>query len=425
LENSLIRSTTLLFIGMMVGSLFNYLLQITMGRMLSVQTFGEMNALFSTMVIFGIPFASINNYIAKNISQLHALGKNEKANDLIIKNYKNLFVGSIIIIIFGTVFSKGISEFFKIGSIIPILLLILSIPISLILPINTGILQGLQKFKMLSFISAGSVYKYMFCVFLAAVGLGLNGVMLGIILSLLLIGYISFIPINRHLQMGRETIQKNEKDSLFYVIPIFLANLAFAIFTQSDIILVKYFFTPHEAGIYSSAAIIGKTVMYLPGAVVMYLLPAVASNKAKDEATLHLILKAITITILLSGSGAIILYLFPREIVSIFFGSRFISAIPIIGLFAITMLPMAVMMILMNYNMAKGEKYFAYIMLICSVIQIIGIINFHDSFVIILRVILYSGIFCMMTLFLMLVFEYYKGKVSTFTSYIVYKSFDK
>lgn len=411
-KDDLFKNSFLIFIGTMVVHVFNYLFQITMGRMLSVQTFGEMNALFSTMIIFGVPFVSITNYIAKNISHLHAMGKNKQANDLIIKSYKNLFIAGAIIVFLGASFSGYISESMKIKSITPILLLFLSILVSIIIPVNTGVLQGFQRFKMLSFLSAGTgFFRYVICVALVAVGIGLNGIMVGTILSALLMGYISFIPIKRHLKIGRDSIKQDEGNSLSFVIPIFLANLSFAILIQGDIVLVKYFFTPHEAGIYSSAAVIGKAVIYLPGAIVMSLFPMVASNKARAEGTLHLILKALAITLLLSGGGAVILYLFPELIVSIFFGDRFTSAIPIIGLFAIAMLPMAVIMIVMNYNMAKGGRYFAYVMLACAAIQIAGIINFHDSPVSILKVILYSGLFCMIILFMLLAIEYYRGKL--------------
>ena len=425
MQDNLIQSSFLLFVGIMVGNVFNYLFQVTMGRMLPVHTFGEMNALLSIMVIFSVPFASITHYLAKNVSHFCAIGEKKAANDLIIKSYKRVLIAGAIFVIIGAFLPEFIKINLKIDSVIPILLLFLAIFVSMVIPINTGVLQGLLNFQNLSILSAGSGFlRFILCVLSVIGGLGLNGIMAGISTAAALMGYFSFRPIRKHFVFGREPIVQ-DKEQVSLILPIVIGNLAFALLTQVDVVLVKYFYPPHDAGIYSAASIIGKTVMYLPGAIVLALFPMVASNKARDEATLHLILKALAITLLLSGSGAIILYLFPGEIVSIFFGNRFISAIPIIGLFAITMLPMAVVMILMNYNIARGKKYFAYVMLICAFIQIIGIINFHDSPVIILRVILYSGAFCMMTLFLMLTFEYYRSRLYNFTSYLVYKSFGK
>lgn len=392
---------------MMIANFFAYLFQITMGRMLGVQIFGEMNALFSILIIFGVMYGSISNVLAKNVSHYHALKLDKRANSLIIQSYKTLLVSGAVVLLAGLVFSKYISECLKIDSALPVILLFISIFIYIIIPINTGILQGLQKFGMLSFLPAGvAILKYAFCVMFVIAGMQLLGVMAGTILSALVIGWISYMPIKKRLVIGHDT-GGQQADSPSAIFPILIANVSFALLSQSDMVLVKYFFTPHEAGIYSSAAIIGKAVMYLPGAIVISLFPMVASNKARAEGTLHLLLKALGITLLLSGGGAIVLYLFPEFIVPAFFGRGFAPAIHIVGLFAMAMMPLAIIMIIMNYNMAKGGKYFSYVMLACSLLQIAGIIYFHADITNVLKVILYTGLSCMAMLFLLFAAEYY------------------
>ena len=59
---------------------------------------------------------------------------------------------------------------------------------------------------------------------------------------------------------------------------LFLANTFFGVMTQADVILVKHHFPPGEAGLYASASIMGKAVMYLPTAIIMALFPMVAAN---------------------------------------------------------------------------------------------------------------------------------------------------
>lgn len=411
MKDNFLKASSFIFAGIMLGNAFNYLFQVTMGRVLEIQTFGEMNALFSMMVILGVPFASITNFMAKNTANYSALSLNKQANTLIVKSYKFILMVGFFIFILGAFFSGYISNYLKINNTMPVILLFFSIFLSAILPINNGVLQGMHNFRLLSFVAAGSgVIRYIVCVFLVLLGMGLNGIMIGTIITIALIGYISFMPIGRHLKIGMEPVNLNE-NGISSIIPILLANLAFALFAQSDIILVKYYFSPHEAGIYSSAAIIGKTVMYLPGAIVISLLPMAAFSKARDEGTLHLILKALAITVLLSGSGAAILYLFPDLIVSIFFGKKFISATSLIGLFAVAMMPLAVIMVIMNYNIAKGGRYFAYCMLAGSAVQVFGIMHFHDSLEKVLKVILYSGMFSMTVLFSLLAIEYYRGRL--------------
>lgn len=379
-----------------------------MGRMLTVQTFGEMNALFSMMVILGIPFASITNYLAKNISLCCATGNEKFANYLIISTYRKIFLFGFIAFLISLPLAQPISGALQIQSSIPVMLLFLSILISLILPVNTGILQGIQAFKSLSILFAGSsLSRYVICVTLVFLGMELNGIMIGSILAVASMGYMSFTPIRKHLKNGKDSNipEGVEKGSL--MLPILMANMSFALFTQSDIILVKYFFSPQEAGIYSSASVLGKAVMYLPGAIVTSLFPMVASNMAKNKGTLHLLLKSLAITCLLSGGGALILFMFPETIISFFFGERFVAAAPIIGKFAVAMLPLAIVLVIMNYNLAKGSKIFPYIMLAFAIIQISAITLAHNSLGEVLNVIFYTGSGCAVALLLMLTFEYF------------------
>jgi O-antigen/teichoic acid export membrane protein len=412
LKDEFLKKSTILFAGMMVGHVFNYLFQVSMGRLLSVQTYGEMNALLSTMMIFGIPFMTITNYLAKKVSHYNALGYSKQANELIVKSYRNVFVVGLIIMIVSGGFIGYVREYLRMASVIPILLLFLCVLVSILIPLNTGILQGLHKFRMLAFMAGGfGITKCLMCVVLVLAGLGLNGIMLSIILSVLCVGYISFRPIKQHLMIGRESLGQGIGYSMPNIVPIFLANFTFAVMVQVDVIMVKHFFTPQEAGVYSSAAIIGKAVMYLPGAIVMALFPMVASNQARNESTLHLLVKAMSITLLLSGGGAIVAYLFPDIIVSTFFGERYAPASRILGLFALAMLPCAIIMVVMNYNLARGNKFFAYLMPVFAVLKIIGIISFHDKLTSVLMVVLCTGTLCVAMLFLLLTLDYCRHRL--------------
>ncbi|MBF0457105.1 MAG: oligosaccharide flippase family protein [Nitrospirae bacterium] len=408
---SLLKSSSLIFAGLMIGSIANYLFQVTMGRILTVTMYGELNALFSITAIFGVPFASLTTYLAKSISHDHAIGRNDSIKLVIKKAYKSIGIAIVVIFLIGGLFSGFTSERLKMDSIIPVLLLFLYIGISTVTPVNMGILQGLHNFRMISFLSAGGgVLKYLFGVALVALGLGLNGVMAGMIIAGILVGYLSFIPIKKEMKPPDGPAMINDDNNstpLSFFIPVIVANLAFAVLTQSDIIMVKYFFSPEDAGFYSSAAVIGKTVMYIPGAIVLALFPSVASSKAREEGTMNLILKALALTVLMSGGGALVLYFFPGQVISVFFGGKFAQAAHLIGLFAIVMLPMAFIMVLMNYNLARGSCMFVYIMIFCSLFQVAGISVYHNSLKSVLRVILLSGSLCGLLMFIALGIEYF------------------
>lgn len=418
---SLFKSSSLVFVGLMVGNVTNYLFQLTMGRMLPVTTYGEMNALYSICSVFGVPFASLTTYLAKSISRDYALGRDDGVARVAMKAYKSIILSAAAIFLLGSFLSRFTSERLKIDSIVPVMLLFLLLGISTIFPVNMGILQGLHNFRMISFLSAGeNVFRYLFVVVLVGLGMGLNGVMAGSIIAALFVGYLTFFYIKKYMKTHHSASAMTDDEKRAFPLTFFIqamaANFAFAILTQADMILVKYFFSPDDAGLYSFAAVIGKTVMYIPGAIVLALFPLVSSSKVRDEGTMNLILKALALTMLLSGGSVLILYFFPEQIISIFFGGKVLRAAHITGFFAIVMLPMAFILVLMNYNLARGSSLFVYIMIICSIIQVTGISFFHDSLISVLKVILISGSLCVLLMFIALGIEYF-GFGAWFNSY--------
>ncbi|MBF0593327.1 MAG: oligosaccharide flippase family protein [Nitrospirae bacterium] len=405
------KSSSLLLVGMMVANVINYLFQLTMGRMLSISAYGEMNTLMSILLVLSFPVYSVTVFLTKRLSHNFALGRYNVIKGLIARTYRGVLVVGVVTFLAGSLFANRISGMLKIDGAIPIILLFLSIGVFVVVPINSAILQGIHRFRMLSFLAAAScVFKYVLCVGLVAVGMGLNGIMLGLMLSYVLTIYISDIPIRAELKSARWSISNNQEDasdvSLSFLIPVTAANLALAVFSQTDQILVKYFFSPTEAGMYSSAAIIGKAVMYVPAAIVTSLFPMVAYSRARAESTVGLIVKAFAITLVLSGGGAFIIYIVPDLIISLFFGAKFMPASNIVGLCAVAMLPMALVMVLINYNLARNKTLFAYIVLLCAIGQVVGIIVFHSELASVLRVILISGSLCVTALLTLMAVEY-------------------
>ncbi|MBF0344684.1 MAG: oligosaccharide flippase family protein [Nitrospirae bacterium] len=412
-KDGFIESSSFLFIGMMVGNVINYLFQLTMGRMLSVKTYGEMNTLMSILLVLSFPVSSITLFLTKSLSHNCALGRYETVKKFIAKTYKLVLTIGIITSIAGSLFSGLTSRLLKIDSILPVILLFMSTGVYVLVPINIAILQGFHRFKILSFITAAiSLFKYAIGVTLVAAGFGLNGTIIGLMLSYVLTAYISYIPIRAELKNTRWSFNDNPSNasdvSLSFLIPVTVASLAFAILIQTDLLLVKYFFSPSEAGIFSSAAIIAKSLLYVPIAIVTTLLPMVASNIARAEKTISLIIKAFVITIVLSGGGTVVLNVFPETIISVFFGAKFLPASKIVGLYALAMLPMTLVMVLINYNIARDKTFFAYITLLCSFAQVAGIVLFHKDVATVLKVILTSGSFCLTVLLSLLALEYYR-----------------
>jgi O-antigen/teichoic acid export membrane protein len=379
LSDKFIKAGGILFLSSMVTNIFNYIFQITMGRLLSSIEYGLMNSLLAIFIVMGVPLGTILMVISKQTAEYKAKGELDKIGGLLKLTYKKVFTAGFTGLLLFLVASSYIKDYIHAPSVTPVVILGLCIFISLAPPINIAVLQGLQDFKWINIgLGFTGPLKFLFCLIMVLAGFSVSGVIGGLVLASTAIWAITYIPLKKDVNRGKEN-SKPDNINLMDIFHVLLANLAFAMMTQADMVLVKHFFSAHQSGIYASASILGKAVMYLPGALVLAMFPMVAESNALQLKSGHLIKKVIIVSLVLSGSGALLLFAFPELVIKTFFGTKYIEAVEVVQYFGVAMLPMALLMILMNYFIAKGKTIFSYILFLGTFIEIALILFFHGS----------------------------------------------
>ncbi len=72
--------------------------------------------------------------------------------------------------------------------------------------------------------------------------------------------------------------------------------LAITLLTTDDLVAAKVAFTPHEAGLYGGASLIGRVILYLPVAIVTVLLPSVSARVSAGHSTRSLLTNSLLAT---------------------------------------------------------------------------------------------------------------------------------
>lgn len=404
-SDRLIRAGSSLFLFSMVSNLFNYLFQVTMGRLLGPSEYGLMNSLLSISVVIGVPLGTIIMVVSKATAEYKAEGNFRNIGSLFALTYKKVLIAGLIGLLLFLGASGYIKNYIHAPSVVPVAILGISILTSLLYPINAAILQGLQNFTWMNLgIGLGGPLRFLFCLVLVLAGFSVSGVMAGLILSGLSIWAITYIPLRKVLEF-EERESNLIPPSFTNIFHVLLINLAFAVMTQADMVLVKHFFSAHEAGIYASAAILGKAVMYLPGALVLAMFPMVAESNALQLSSGPLIKKSLIVSLSLSGLVSLLFYLFPSFVIKTFFGARYTEAAEILRYFGLAMLPMALLLVLMNYFVAKGRSLFSYVMFLGALLEIGMILLFHRSLLSVIWSLLGAGGIVLSSGFAMLLSE--------------------
>ena len=130
----------------MVGNVANYFFQFYMARNLSTEDFGILNTLLSLMMILTVPTGTILMVLAKYSSHYKALNDMAQVRALFLYTLRKVFLYSSLGLVLFLLLSEYLSSFLKVPSLVPIIILGFTLFFSLLLPVNLGVLQGLQKF---------------------------------------------------------------------------------------------------------------------------------------------------------------------------------------------------------------------------------------------------------------------------------------
>ena len=389
----LARASSWLFVGGVAGGILGYLFQIIMGRMLSVSEYGIFSALMAMIVVIRAPMTTLSMIISRRVSTYRSEQDNGKLGYLFYWINRKLLLIAVVLIVLVVFNIKPLQNFLLIEKSAHLYLLLIILLIAFPQAVNNAYLQGLQYFKWLSVVGVlATLLKIIITVILIYFGLGVAGALGGVIFSTFIILILTYVVLRPSLSKNNASISNTTHLLFKSAMPVLLANVAFAVMTQIDMVLVKYYFSEQEVGIYAAASILGKAVMYLPGGIAMALFPMVAENHASGKSSAHLMFQAVGVTALLSLTGALFYYFFADSIIVLLYGNDYKEAANVLKYFGFAILPMALIMVAEHFLIAMGRVLFAYLFMVVAPLQLIAIYYYHDTLLDIVAVLSISGI---------------------------------
>ena len=358
-----------------------------MSRYLSVADFGAMNSLFSLMIVVSVPAISILLVSTKYVSNFKASKELEKIRFFRKKVFKKLISYETTILVLMLLVSPWVSSFLKIKSYVPVMILFLILYFSFLVPLNLGVLQGLQRFLPLGICgSLIGILKLVFGILLVLLGFRLNGAMMALFLSSLALFILPFYYLkdlpksDSHL----DDLGIGLRKILSYSLPVVLSSFSIMALANIDLILVKHYFSAEQAGIYASVAVLGRSIFYLPGIIVMAMFPIVSESVALKKNPFLKLKKAVGITLLIAGFGLITMLVIPDLMLSFLFGKTYSQGASLLRIFSLAMFFMALINILSNFLLAIERKWFIFFLIMGCVVEILLISFFHKSLITIL-----------------------------------------
>jgi O-antigen/teichoic acid export membrane protein len=183
-----------------------------------------------------------------------------------------------------------------------------------------------------------------------------------------------------------------------YLGPVLTALACFSILSYIDVVFVKHHFSALSAGYYSTAALIGKTFLFIPMSFSYAMFPKVSRLHARGEDSYALFKRTFGISFFTLAAGVVLCLAFPKPIVVLLIKENDLTPlalatiIPLIRTFGLAMSPFALLIVIIHYNLARHRLGFVRFLLAGVVIHIILLTLFRDTLMQVVCVLFASGI---------------------------------
>lgn len=385
---------------------FSYLYHLIIGRLLGPSSYGELASLISIISLLGILPVSISIVIIKFVSSAK---NNEDVGNLIAWLKRKVFQLSLLLFLFIIMISPFVSSFLHINKISYFILLGVSFLFSLQTSFYRSILQGLLKFKqsvISTLVESGA--KLVLSVLLVFLGWQLFGAVSALVLSAIL-GFYFTLTFLKFPKIGEIKKPIYIKQMMIFTLPATVQSIASISFYSSDLILVKHFFSSHDAGIYAALSTLGKIIFFGTGPIGSVMFPLVSKKFAKGEDVKKIYHYSFLTTLVLA---VLILFFYsaaPEIAIGLLYGKAFLEASSLLFWMGVFITLFSLASLLVNYELAKGKTAAVYFQLAAAFLQIILIWFFHQS---LLEVIKVSIIVTGLLLLSLLIYSRYGDKVS-------------
>jgi len=377
LKSELGKGVLILFFVMNLYNFLNFVFHFSMGRLLSPTDYGILAVLMSLVYIYGVPAEAIQNIISKYTSKFNLKNENGKIKFLMHKSLKRGFKIFFLVFILASLISIWLSKFLEINLFL-ILLTNLFIFASFSIPITRGVLQGRKKFGKLGIsLVVESIFKLSLAIILVVMGFKVVGAMAGVLLGIFIAFIVSF-----YLNKDVLKVQKNEVNFNHIYgksVPYFATMIVIIFALSIDIILAKKFFAPDMAGNYAVISMLGKMIFFGTMAIGKAMFPLTSEREGRKKESDRIFKKSFSVIFLICIFTISIFAFFPKVVIGILYGSRYVHMFPYLVYSGISLSILALSNLVLVYGLSINRVKKSGYLFIFLIIEIILLFLYHHT----------------------------------------------
>jgi cellulose synthase/poly-beta-1,6-N-acetylglucosamine synthase-like glycosyltransferase/glycosyltransferase involved in cell wall biosynthesis/O-antigen/teichoic acid export membrane protein len=359
----------------MTANVFNFVFSIYLGRSLPLESFGELSLFTSLLYFVSIPLGNFSGTISHNIAYLYGKYSKDYARGYLKYIFNKSVILGAILTMFWFALTPFISHFFHTKSFTPILIFAPLLIISVISSNYSGFMAGTLSFGKKGLVLATeAITRLLFALVLVGLGFS-NLVFLSILFSISISTLLSWqLTRSKHVE---EIKAENKQFNMMFFLTSTLNGLSLIAFLTLDVILVKHFLSPADAGRYGLLALIGKMTYFFGSLFGPFMVPLISHNEGANKDSKKTFIFLFAITFIFSALSFTGLGLFGGFFVPLIFGSKTLSIIPLLLPYVLAMAVFTTTQPIISFFQAKKNYSFAIVGFLISIFQIISMSLFH------------------------------------------------
>jgi glycosyltransferase involved in cell wall biosynthesis/O-antigen/teichoic acid export membrane protein len=378
-KDRLVQDSLLLFAATQVGNVANFVFQILMMRMLSPNDYGSLMAIFALWMVLSGPLAAVGLSATHFSARFVQDGAQARIRTMLAWLAQK---GVLVSLVLGGIvfFARHI---LAAGLNLPGTWAVMGIMTCLVLSLFTvffmGILNGVQAFGW-SAVSGMSwcVIRLLLVVPLVWWVSTWQVALLAHVIALACGLAVAFIGVSKSL--GGVWAKPVRVDGFYaYGWQFFFAMAGYSVMATADVVLVKRFFDPAFAGAFAKSVVLARMVFFLPQPIATALFPKVVSRGESSRSSRQMLLKAFGLVLLVVGvAGAACLVLAPWLLKWVA-GAAAPDAVGWFRGMVLALSPLALIMVLINYELAQRRFAVMVPLMICAVGYVAAGLIWHES----------------------------------------------
>jgi O-antigen/teichoic acid export membrane protein len=377
LKSKLLGGSLTLLAGSGLVGVTNLFYNVVTARLLGPSGFAHATAVYTLLMLVSGITLSFQVVCAKYVAR----SKSDAERTTVFANlHQRSWMAGIAIALLLFVIERPLTAYLNLPDPVLISLLALGTAFYIPLGVRRGYIQGIHAFGPLAInfmleglVRLGGVFL------LIEIGMGVRGAVLASVLAVI-VAYFAAVPSPGIRSLSFRGLSISFREGLQAI--VFFSGQT--VINNFDILLVKHFFPPAEAGFYAAVALVGRLVNMCAWSVVNTMFPVSAGagtdeNEGSPVLFTSLLLVFLILTVLIFG-----LWMVPSFLWKILFGSHFSltnygALAPLLILYAITTGVYSLSSVIITYEMSRKIANTSWLQLAFSGALALGIYILHNT----------------------------------------------